>query len=1771
MVNAKGSDVPNHPGVAGMAKIRIKGAHENNLKGIDIDFGDGLTVVTGVSGSGKSSLVFDTLYHEARRRLLEVFNFGGELQLSPAQVDSLTGVGPAVAVEQNLLNNNPASTLATFSGLHPFLRLLYARFGERSCQRCGASFLMLTDDEIVSEICRLAGSERCDSSESMSAKPDDSRCGEPNDSKCSKPDESESIRIYVPLLRGVTGSHRTLLTRLSAEYGCASLRVDHRIWNGTALDAARQHHLDLRIAEWKQPVAAGQVRAALRQAWAMGAETLRVETSLGGKTFARAPVCADCGAWFSAPEPAHFHLPCPNCHGAGCSECGSTGMHPVAAATRWQGLNLPELLALSVEDALSLFSSAHLPPSAGRLLQEILRRLEALVRVGLGYIGLNRPSPTLSRGESQRVRLAVVLISRLEDMLHVLDEPTVGQHPADVNRLLEAFRDLPGPVVFVEHDRVAAAAADWAVDLGPDAGVQGGSLLFSGTPAALWQSDTHSGRYFSLRERVHIPSGRKDPDIFLLLQGVSARNLQNPDIPLALGRFNVITGVSGSGKSTLIREVLAPTLSTRKAVGCRAFGFLRNDADSRKARESGTDPESPENQGFRTTPQSIADMDAAAFLPEVVFVDQNPIGRNPRSNPATYTKLADVIRDFWSTQTGLSPSHFTFNRPEGACSACKGLGAVEVPMRYLPSVWIPCEECGTLRFSDEVLAATLPFGEQVLSIGDFFRLSIREATDLFLPDPRLTDPQRRVIRPILTALCDIGLGYLQLGQPSPTLSGGEAQRIKLAKYLGRKDLADSLLILDEPSTGLHPKDIAGLLTVLDRLVRAGATIVVVEHDTDTIRAADWVIDLGPGAGPHGGQLLYAGKPDGLPAMAASMTGKALCEEMHLQPREASVQPVAPLRMPVLSIRHATANNLKNLDVAIEKGKLTVVTGVSGSGKSSLVIDVLEAEARRRLLESLSLYERQGLREGPEAPAEEITGLGVVATVGSTRGLHARRATVGTVTELSHHLAILMSWLGERACLQCGNGMERHPVHWRCTRCGSTAPIAPPRYFQASHYQSACTVCNGVGTRRKPNPAKLIIRPDLPVCGGAMYSPGFFPKGYLGKPYNGGYDYVRALAAKYGFDPAGTPWNRMSPEAQQAFLFGDPVPMPVRFENKSGRIHDEILPFPGFYGWVRDWDTGGTYTDTEPCPACLGARLRPEYLAVTLSGSNLHALNNMPLRSLERVLTSLETTLPQVPPEIRKWAEPSLRTCLRRLQFLMRVGVGYIHLDRSASSVSAGEAQRLSLAGLLGSGLTSLVVLLDEPTRGLHPSEVRALVEALLELRGSVESDAANTILVVEHDPEVLRAADRLIDMGPGAGASGGRIVAQGTPWEVSQTNTVTARWLRGDLRPILRARHIPDKWMKLLGARGNNLKNLDLSIPLGLLVGLCGVSGSGKSTLLTDTLGLALAPKRQTTSVAQETIEPAAHDAIEHAPERVVLVDQARSGIRNTADYLDLEPAIHALYAESEDAQALGLDVEALGHGCSVCGGTGFHKLDMGFLPDIIESCETCQGTGYREEVRDLRLRGVSLPDFFLMTIDEVLSIFGDSERLVRPLKLAQEVGLGYLCLKQAGHSLSGGEAQRLKIAKELSRKTKKGESTLYLLDEPTLGLHLEDVAVLVRVLHRLVAAGGTEPRNTVLVVEHHPHVLAACDWLIELGPVGGPEGGYLIAEGPPERVSTEGTPTAPFLREVLASANRLPEQTSEDLRSDLILADCQLELDSSDCRSEFVPRTSRPETEGKV
>ncbi|MEV5966043.1 ATP-binding cassette domain-containing protein [Kribbella sp. NPDC051952] len=1543
--------------------LDVRGAGEHNLRDVDVTFGPGLTAVVGVSGSGKSSLVFDVVYAEARRRFIDSLALGGNRTREPAaHVRRLDGLGPAVAVAQNVLNRNPASTVATSVGLHPFLRILYSRFAEVSCPRCDIPVRALSGDERLAVALEML-------------------------------DTTDSLDVEVAVARGLVGSHGRLLAGLRQDF--AEITVDGRPWS-EPLDPAEKHDVVVHVATLHAGMAVADVRVALEQADALG----KPEILLGGTPVLRAPICPTCGTWVRPLEPAAFH------------DGTDTSSHRIAGTT------LPDLISRSVTEVLEFVE--HLPP--GRIQDELVRRLRPLSTLGLGHLSLDRSMPTLSRGEAQRTRLAVVLSGRLEDLLHVLDEPTIGLHHSDLKRLLDAIAALPGPVLMVEHDPVAVAMADEVVEIGPGGGSSGGHLVFQGSPAELWKADTASGVGFSTRTRSR-RERRPVSDVRIRISGADLRNLRGIDFEVPVGSLTVITGPSGAGKTTLAREVLLASLRETEPVGCAAF-------------------------------------DAPVL--RTVAVDQAPLGNNPRSNPATYTKVFDRIREVFAEATGRSASDFTFNRAEGACPECEGMGSVEIRLGDLAPIWVPCEGCEGRRYRPEVLEATW----DGRSIADVLALSVDEAIAVFADHQPVTR--------ILESLQEIGLGYITLGQPSPSLSGGEAQRVRLAREVAKARTGD-LVLLDEPTTGLHPGDLDRLLAVLDKLTDNGCTVVVVEHQADVIAAADWRIDLGPGGGPDGGLLQHCGplKADKPPTVRPRAKRRA-------SRRSADV----------IRVRGARAHNLQNVDVDFAKGRFTVVTGVSGSGKSSLVNDVLAAEAMRRLLECLSVYERQSVREGPEAPVDSLTGLGPTISVdpaGTTFGAggpgmyvwDAARVTVGRSSDLERLVAVVLARAGVRTCDECGGTNVRRvaPTQgaaWTCDDCATNAVPIEPRHLIGSAV-AVCPQCLGLGVVREYDFETLIRRPDVPLADGVFGGSLSWVGSTVGEQR-----VLDELGARYKFDSRATPWSDLSDKARHAVLYGDST-------------------WGGLNQWAQQ-DLGGAESTASSCRECGGKRLRDPYLTIRLQGHDGSELFSLPLLELEAVLASMDE-----PDD--EHAAHARTVALHRLAFLRSVGLGYLNLNRPTWTLSAGEAQRVELALVLGSGLVGMTVLLDEPSRGLHPAEVTALIRALTELR-----DAGNTVIAVEHDPAFIRAADDIVEVGPGPGRDGGRIVS------LDSDRSVTRAILDGNL-PVAGGgqRRQPTEWMQITGADENNLHSLDVRIPLGLLVGVCGPSGSGKSSLVIDTIGLGLSrPKANIPGSGVTRVQPGAYDAITGAPARVVVADQSRAEITSPGMFLGLIGAVRKTFATAETAVEQGLTMKDLTYRCDACKGKGVWQEGMSFLPSVTQTCDVCAGSGYRREVAVLRERGRTLADIEALTIAELVDEWGDLDVVRRVGGAAVSLGLGYLVVRQPGWSLSGGEAQRLKLAKELARPTKSG--TLYLLDEPTVGLQVTDVAVLAQALDSIVAAG-----NSVLVTEHDPVLLASCDWLIELGPGGGPDGGRIVFEGLPEDLAKAGTRTAPHLREVLA------------------------------------------------
>ena len=936
----------------------------------------------------------------------------------------------------------------------------------------------------------------------------------------------------------------------------------------------------------------------------------------------------------------------------------------------------------------------------------------------------------------------------------------------------------------------------------------------------------------------------------------------------------------------------------------------------------------------------------------------------------------------------------------------------------------------------------------------------------------------------------------------------------------------------------------------------------------------------------------------------------------------------------ITVRGAREHNLKNIDVSIPRDTLTVITGLSGSGKSSLAFDTIYAEGQRRYVESLSAYARQFLELMGKPDVDSIEGLSPAISIEQKTTSRNPRSTVGTVTEIADYMRLLWARAGvpyspatglpieaqsvsqmvdrvaampedtrllllapvirdrkgeyrkELAELQRrgftrvkvdGKLMEigevpalnrklKHDIEavvdrivvrpgletrladsfetalamadgvsyaenaetgertvfssrFACPVSGFTIEEIEPRLFSFNSPHGACPACDGLGVESFFDPGLAVPDERASLAEGAIA-----PWAGAQTPY---YDQTLQSLARHYKVTTRTPWNELPETVRHGVLHGSGTE-PVEMTYKDGvRAYSVTKPFEGVLrnlerrwketdsAWVRE--ELSRYQSEKPCKVCNGARLKPEALAVKVSGLSIAEASEL---SIRRALDWFRTAGDAMTPQRQEIARRILREIVERLQFLVDVGLDYLTLARGSTTLSGGESQRIRLASQIGSGLTGVLYVLDEPSIGLHQRDNERLLGTLRRLR-----DLGNTVLVVEHDEDAIRAADHLIDMGPTAGMTGGHVVAAGTPDEVAaDPASITGAYLSGRRAIAVPGRRRPydkDRLLRVVGARGNNLRNVTAGIPLGTFTCVTGVSGGGKSTLVVDTLYKAASRRLMGSAEA-----PAPHDRLDGLDQldKIIDIDQSpigRTPRSNPATYTDLFAPIRDWFAELPEARARGyksgrFSFNVKGGRCEACQGDGVLKIEMHFLPDVFVTCDACKGARYNRETLDIRFRDKSIADVLAMTVEEAVPYFSAAPRIRDRLTLLQEVGLGYISLGQQSTTLSGGEAQRIKLAKELARRAT--GRTLYILDEPTTGLHFEDTRKLLEVLHRLVEAG-----NSIVVIEHNLEVIKTADWVIDLGPEGGEGGGRIVAEGTPEDIAASPeSHTGRFLRPLL-------------------------------------------------
>jgi excinuclease ABC subunit A len=1790
-----------------MRTIRLRGARTHNLRGVDLDLPPGqLVAITGPSGAGKSSLAMDTLYAEGQRRFVESFSpyarqFLERLDRPP--MDELAPIAATVAVDRRAPVKSSRSTLATMADLEPYLAGLFAREAVPVCPDCGVTAVDVSPHDAAERIAAAHTGARAlvtyrvkvdDAEQFLELRETLARegyrrllvGGDLKEIDSVRPSEASTpgtrLEVVVDRIKVGPGDRQRLQEAIEAAWMRGSGQAELRVEEGEhvavprglvcpkcsraferpraglfsynspfgACDACRGFgriiaiDWDKVIPDPKRTLKAGAIRPWSGPSTSWERETLLkyckkeripVETPWGDLSEAhRAKVIEGEGTWHGGKYPGvrkwfawletrtykmHVRVLLSRYREyAVCSACSGSRLNATALAYRVGGLHLGEWHKLTVADARSRVAGYEArDPQGKRVAAQLVSRLGYLDDVGLGYLTLDRQARTLSGGEAQRAGLTTALGAALTGTLFALDEPTVGLHATDVPPLARVMRELAqagNTVVVVEHDSAIVKRCDRVVEMGPGAGRHGGRVLFDGTPGELAKrADLPTGQAWAraesqsaARRKTRASKGR------LRLKGVRANNLAGVDVDFPLGVVCVVTGPSGSGKSTLVHEVLYSAAA--RALGDTSVG----------------------------RPAEHDSIEGLEQLARAVLVDQSPLGRTARGNAATYVKAWDRVRarfaaEAEATRRGLTAAHFSFNVPAGRCEECSGEGYETVEMQFLADVQILCAVCQGKRFKPEVLGVT----HRGRSIADVLGMTVEEALSFFDPPGDRDYVLRRALEPIER----VGLGYLTLGQPLSTLSGGEAQRLKLARALSEESKG-TLFVIDEPSAGLHARDTACVLKALDTLIEEGASVVVVEHDLDVIRAADWVIDLGPGGGPQGGHVVATGRPDEV-TKARTRTGAALRGEHDgVAVGAASAAPADGPNAIVVS--HAREHNLREVSCSVPHGRICVVTGPSGSGKSSLAFDVIFAEGQRRFMETLTPYARQFLPTLPRPDVDAVWGVppSIALEQRTTRG--GANSTVATVTEIAHYLRLLYAKLGELHCPKCDARVEAvrpDAIFERIqTAKGPLTLYAPAVRARKGTYLDLFTAASRAGIKAARVDGAIVgVDPpprlaktkehtiDLIVFYGRARD---LERATFDRALTWGDGSVRVAEGAPTAKPGPREEMRSTSRACPRCSTGVPEldPRWFSFNTKQGRC--AACEGTGVEGGTLALEEEGPY---DVCSECDGSRLSAVPRGVRLFGDTYAATTS------RSVAAALERA--------RRWkfhgkeatiAEAPLGELVRRLSFVDEVGLGYLALDRPAATLSGGEMQRLRLSAQLGSGLTGALYVLDEPTIGLHPRDTRRLLSNLRQL-----ADMGSTVLVVEHDAETIRAADHVIDLGPGGGRNGGHVVVEGPAADVlSDPRSPTARALQETARLARPARPMADAWIELSGARAHNLRDVTFRVPVGRMCVVAGVSGSGKSTLVRHVFYAAL--RRALGLVAPE---PGPHDTIRgtKAVRRALAVDQSpigRTPRSVPATFLGVWDEVRRLFASLPDAKTRGFTparfsfntpsakaasagkgatgakgakgakkgkaARSAGGRCPVCEGQGTIIAEMPFLPDVVAPCDACGGARFEPSTLDIRYQGLSVGDILRMPAQDAAQFFVNHPKIARPLSTLADLGVGYLQIGQGSNTLSGGEAHRLRLAAELTAGSAH-EPTVYVLDEPTTGLHLSDVKRLLSVFERLVERG-----DTLVIVEHHPDVIASADWVVELGPDAGEKGGRIVFEGEPRKLARAKTATGTVL-----------------------------------------------------
>ncbi|MCH9621948.1 MAG: UvrABC system protein A [Chlamydiia bacterium] len=1761
-------------------KITLKGVSVHNLRKVNLTLNVGeMIAFTGVSGSGKSSLAFDTIFVEGQKRYIDSISRSarrGIGKLKSPDADIITGLPPTIAIEQKTLSHNPRSTVGTITNIYDHLRLLFANLAECFCPISGEKVSPATEKEIKESILTF--------------------------------EEGTKMVFLAPFVKGKKGAFKDDLEHLMKK-GFLRLYIDGDFYDLSEeipkLDKEKAHDIDIvidRIVNKKE----NQTRIDEAIAHALkvgdGVFSIYLPDQKETKVYSLFSYSPKSGIYYKTLESEDFSFNhpkgmCERCRGIGicedfdldkiidpelsirddccaiaphfntvrwsniyknlgkiynfrlstpwkklpekakhvflygteekwvkmkfthpekgyswtdyiewkgainiakdrinesttdvykkkmrdlmdifpCPDCKGSRLKAYPGAAKFQNKTIAEWASLSVEDFLVALNKIRLNKTeallAGEVIKEMKARLSFLMDVGLPYLTLNRTSPTLSGGEAQRVRLSGMIGSSLSDVLYILDEPSIGLHPSDNLKLIKTLKTLQklgNTIIIVEHDEETILASDSIVDIGPKAGIEGGEILYQGNAKSfLKEKESITANYLSGREEIKIPKRRKiDLKNTISISKASHHNLQNVSVKIPLGVMTAITGISGSGKSSLITETLYPHLNnllhkTTLTVG--KCGKITGDENIEK----------------------------------VVSIDQSPIGRTPRSNPATYVGVFTDIRNFFSSlpaskAAGFTTGRFSFNVKEGSCANCSGIGSVKVDMDFLADVWVGCEECKGRRFDNQTLSITY----KGKNISDVLNMPIGEASMFFENIPQ--------VHKKLLLLYEMGLGYITLGQSATTLSGGEAQRIKLACELLKKKSSRTLYILDEPTTGLHFYDIQKLLNILHELVDAGNSIVVIEHNMDLVKTCDYVIDLGPQGGSKGGKIIATGTPEEV-AKTKSPTARFIKEALNKKNITIESSVIEKNVQKKIKIENANEHNLKNVSVEIEKGKISVFTGPSGSGKTTLAYHTLYAEAQRRFVETLPPFTRRFVKAMPKPKYGKIENLSPTAAIEQKMRSMNPRSTLGTTTEIYDHLRLIYTHLGKAFCPDTKNPIEQITPEYISeqykdlpdkTKMTLLAPIDTSEISNFDDWKDKF-LANGF-LRVRLNGKLYELDEKIPyrklrkntlelIVDRLVYSKD--SKARLISSIDLALKYsnqeVIIIAGEkevyynlsFSVKETGKSYPKLT---HHTFSFNHKDGM-CDYCNGLGILIDIDEEMYAYFGSANEKD----------CPQCKGGRLNPLASNVLINDLSLPDLCALSLKEAQTFISKIK------PSDVIK--EP-LEKIISTLEFLNDIGLDYLFLHRMSRTLSTGEVQRVRLAKELHKELTGACYILDEPTIGLHPVNNENLNNSLLKMK-----ERGNTLVIVEHDPLTMEIADKLFDFGPHCGKSGGEIVSQGTFEQIKKDkNSVTGPYL-AQKKVLKRKTKIikPTDFLSVTNATIHNIKKLNIDIPLNGVTAFTGVSGAGKTSLVIDLiykhLEENLKKRKPANKLSRDNCE------IDNAKvlSKILHINQtavSHSSRSDISTYLDIMTPLRTFYAALPDAKIKGLKPGNFsfnhqnGH-CKRCKGHGHEWIDLHFLPPVKLTCSSCNGLRLNPLSLSIKYKGLSISELLNMDAKEAQKIVPPLPKVHKALSLLIDTGLDHLNINRRVKTLSGGEASRLKIAKELLNKDV--GHTLYVFEEPSIGLHFTDIELLLRLFDTILEKG-----HGIWVIEHNTDIVNNSDQVIDLGPGGGKHGGKIVDKG---------------------------------------------------------------------